>query len=84
MKIADQYHAYVEWSDEDQLYIGYCPDLFPCGGVCHGNTPVKAYAELREVIEWSINDDLAAGRPLPPIRTRPCVTPTEATPVASV
>ena len=84
MKIADQYLAYVEWSDEDKLYIGYCPDLFPFGGVCHGKTPAKAYARLREIMDWSIADDLAAGRPLPPVRTRPRAVKTKAVaPVAA-
>lgn len=27
MKAADQYHRFVRWSAEDQIYIGYCPDL---------------------------------------------------------
>jgi len=34
MKPADSYLHFVKWSDEDQCYIGYCPDLF-YGGVCH-------------------------------------------------
>jgi predicted RNase H-like HicB family nuclease len=35
MKPEDRYHRFVHWSDEDQCYIGYCPDLY-FGGVCHG------------------------------------------------
>lgn len=35
MKAEDRYLKFVRWSDEDRLYIGYCPDLFPFGGVCH-------------------------------------------------
>jgi hypothetical protein len=27
MKESDQYHKWVEWSEEDQAYIGKCPDL---------------------------------------------------------
>jgi len=27
MKTGDQYHKWVEWSEEDQTYIGKCPDL---------------------------------------------------------
>src|SRR6185295_8038077 len=34
MKTEDQYLRFVRWSDDDQLYVGYCPDLFPWGGVC--------------------------------------------------
>ncbi len=70
MKTADQYHSYVAWSDEDEVYIGYCPDLF-IGGVCHGNDPVAVYAELREIVEEEIDDCVAAGRTLPPVRTQP-------------
>lgn len=33
MKPGDQYHRLVHWSEEDQSYIGYCPDLY-FGGVC--------------------------------------------------
>lgn len=39
MKPADSYLRFVKWSDEDQYYIGYCPDLF-YGGVCHGEIEV--------------------------------------------
>ena len=34
MKPEDRYHRFVRWSDEDQCYIGYCPDLY-LGGTCH-------------------------------------------------
>jgi hypothetical protein len=47
MKAQDRYLSYVQWSEEDRAYIGYCPDLFPAGGVCHAKTAVKAYALLR-------------------------------------
>ena len=36
MKAHDQYLKFVRWEEADQLYVGYCPDLFPWGGVCHG------------------------------------------------
>lgn len=49
MKIADQYHRFVRWSDDDQLYIGYCPDLY-FGGVCHGDNDEQVYAELCGII----------------------------------
>lgn len=71
---ADRYHVFVEWSDEDSLYIGHCPDLFPYGGVCHGDDPVAVYAELREIVEEEVADLLAVAKPLPPVRTRPLVT----------
>ncbi|MGC6565902.1 MAG: hypothetical protein ACON38_09885 [Akkermansiaceae bacterium] len=37
MKVDDQYHRFVRWSDEDEVYIGYCPDLY-LGGVCHSES----------------------------------------------
>ena len=48
MKVSDQYHKWVEWSDEDQTYIGKCPDLIT--GI-HGDDPVRLYSELCEVID---------------------------------
>ena len=48
MKKSDQYHKWIEWSDEDGVYIGKCPDLIT--GV-HGNDPTKLYESLYEVIE---------------------------------
>lgn len=52
MKVSDQYHKRIEWSDEDQIYIGKCPD-FISGK--HGYDPVKLYGELCEVIEDVVN-----------------------------
>ena len=37
MKKSDQYHKWVEWSAEDQTYIGKCPDVIT--GI-HGEDPV--------------------------------------------
>lgn len=78
MKPSDAYLKIVEWSDEDQIYIGTCPDLFPGG--CHGDDSVAVYAELCELVERFIEDELASGRALPPIRTRPCVVAAEMDP----
>ena len=33
MKAEDRYLKFVRWSDEDGAYVGFCPDLFPWGGV---------------------------------------------------
>ncbi len=43
MKPEDQYLKFVRWEEEDQVYIGYCPDLFPWGGVCHAASEEAAY-----------------------------------------
>ncbi|MDQ3776200.1 MAG: pilus assembly protein HicB [Pseudomonadota bacterium] len=48
MNPSEQYHKWVEWSDEDQVYVGKCPDLIT--GI-HGDEPIRLYAELLEVVE---------------------------------
>ncbi len=68
MKKSDQYHKWVEWSEEDQTYIGKCPDLMT--GL-HGEDPVKLYGELCDVTEDIIRHFEAEGRPLPSTRIRP-------------
>ena len=68
MKPSEPYHQWVEWSEEDQAYVGKCPDLIT--GI-HGDEPVQLYAELREVVEEVIRHFQTEGRPLPPPRVRP-------------
>ena len=71
MKHADAYLKWVEWSEEDGVYIGRCPDLF-LGG-CHGDDPVRVYAQLCEIVAEAVSDLEREGKPLPEIRTRPLV-----------
>ena len=68
MRTADQYHKWVEWSNEDQTYIGKCPDLIT--GI-HGDDPVRLYAELCEVVADVVRHFEAERRPLPVPKTRP-------------
>ena len=68
MKTGDQYHKWVEWNDEDQTYLGKCPDLI--SGI-HGDDPVRLYAELCEVVDEVLNHFKAEGRALPAPKTRP-------------
>lgn len=68
MKIIDEYHRWVEWSDEDQVYIGKCPDLIT--GI-HGDDPVQVYQELNEVVQEVIDEFNRTGRKLPLPRNRP-------------
>ncbi len=68
MKTGDQYHKWVEWSDEDQTYLGKCPDLI--SGI-HGDDPVRLYAELCEVVEEVVSHFKSEGRALPAPKTRP-------------
>ena len=67
----DIYHRWVAWSDEDQAYIGRCPDLVT-GGV-HGDDPLKVAKELQQVIdEWELLFETSK-LSLPPVRVRPTV-----------
>jgi hypothetical protein len=68
MKPIDEYHRWVEWSDEDQVYIGKCPDLIT--GI-HGDDPVKVFQDLGEVVQEVIDHFQRIGRELPAPRTRP-------------
>ena len=68
MKTSDKYHKWVEWSEEDQVYIGKCPDLMT--GI-HGDDPVSVFRELNEVVEDVIAHFQSAGRPLPAELVRP-------------
>jgi hypothetical protein len=70
MKIEDRYLKFVLWSDEDHLYVGYCPDLFPWGGVCHGQDEEQTYAQLRVLVQEEIEELSAAGKDLPIPATR--------------
>ncbi len=71
MKTEDQYLKFVSWEETDQLYVGYCPDLFPAGGVCHGATEENAYAQLCELVREEVADLAKAGEQLPKPSTRP-------------
>ena len=62
MKAIDHYHKWIEWSEENQTYIGKCPDLIT--GI-HGDDPIKLYSELCEVIEDVIQHLESEGRTLP-------------------
>ncbi len=71
MKLQDQYLQYIQWSEEDQVYVGYCPDLFPAGGVCHAETSVEAFKILTEVVEDTVSTAQEKGMTLPSPTTRP-------------
>ena len=71
MKAEDRYLKFIRWSDEDRAYIGYCPDLFPWGGVCHAKTEAEAYKKICELVREEIEDLQRNGKELPPLVTRP-------------
>ena len=71
MKPQDEYLQFVRWSEADGAYVGFCPDLFPAGGVCHGRTAVAAYKRLAEIVEDTVVTAQKQGLELPPPSTRP-------------
>ncbi|MEO5960490.1 MAG: pilus assembly protein HicB [Opitutaceae bacterium] len=71
MKPEDRYLKFLRWSDEDRAYVGYCPDLFPWGGVCHGATEESTYNKLLLLVREEVRSLHDAGRTLPPPSTRP-------------
>ena len=64
MKESARYVKIVEWSDEDQCYVGSCPGLF-LGG-CHGDDERAVFEELCMIVEETIVLHHADGKPLPP------------------
>ena len=68
MKTSDRYHKWVEWSEEDQVYIGKCPDLIT--GI-HGDDPMSLYSDLCEVVDDVLNHFQSEGRTPPAPQVRP-------------
>lgn len=64
MNDSDRYLKIVEWSDEDQCYVGTAPGLM-LGG-CHGDDQKAVFAELCEIVDEIIATMKADGQPLPP------------------
>jgi len=64
MKASTRYVKIVEWSDEDQCYVGSAPGLL-LGG-CHGEDEQKVFKELCQIVEEAVQSYLDDGQPLPP------------------
>ncbi|HKP04079.1 MAG TPA: hypothetical protein VJU77_12070 [Chthoniobacterales bacterium] len=58
------YLKFVQWNVSDQLFVGYCPDLF-IGGVCHGADEQKVYRELSRLVSDEIAESERGHRALP-------------------
>jgi len=71
MKPQDHYLKFVRWEEESGLYVGYCPDLFPWGGVCHADTEEEAYRKLCALVAEEVDELRRSGRDLPAANTRP-------------
>ena len=63
MSPAARYVKIVEWSDEDQCFVGSCPGLFYGG--CHGPDEQAVFAELCELVEEMVELYEREGRTLP-------------------
>ena len=64
MKGSARYVKIVEWSDEDECYVGSCPGLF-LGG-CHGNDEREVFGQLCGVVEETIELYHTDRKSLPP------------------
>ena len=71
MKTEDRYLKFVRWSEEDRAYVGYCPDLFPWGAVCHAESEEDSFRQLCALVREEIADMQAEGAELPEPQTRP-------------
>jgi hypothetical protein len=64
MNDSARYLKIVEWSDEDQCFIGQCPGVIgPC---CHGDDEKAVYFELCEIVDEWLALWKTEGKPLPP------------------
>ena len=64
MKERDAYLKLVEWSEEDQCYVGSVPSwIEKC---CHGPDEMKVYEELCSILDEWIKIYKKDGHPLPP------------------
>lgn len=64
MRDSARYVKIVEWSEEDQCYVGSAPGLIYGG--CHGNDEKGVFDELCRIVEEAIELYRKDDRPLPP------------------
>jgi len=64
MKERARYLKIVEWSDEDQCFVGSCPGLFYGG--CHGDDEKKVFDALCQMVDEMIALFHQDHKPLPP------------------
>jgi predicted RNase H-like HicB family nuclease len=64
MKDTARYVKIVEWSEEDQCYIGSSPGLIYGG--CHGDDEKAVFDELCRIVEEAIEVYRKDDKPLPP------------------
>lgn len=64
MKDSARYVKIVEWSEEDQCYVGSSPGLIYGG--CHGDDEKRVFEELCRIVEETIALYRKDNKPLPP------------------
>ena len=64
MKKSTHYAKIVEWSEEDQCFVGSAPGLLYGG--CHGSDEKEVFAELCQIVEETIELYHQDRKPLPP------------------
>ena len=64
MKESAKYVKIVEWSEEDQCYVGSAPGLVYGG--CHGTDERAVFEELCLIVEEAIQTYTVDKKPLPP------------------
>lgn len=63
MQGSAKYIKIVEWSDEDECFIGYCPGIIgPC---CHGDNEVEVFRHLCEIVDELLAYVREKNKPLP-------------------
>lgn len=65
-KESDLYKKIVYWSDEDNCFIGMCPELM-FGGV-HGDDALKVFKKLNVAVEEVIEIIKEDGKTLPKLK----------------
>ncbi len=64
-----RYIKIVEWSDEDECFVGSSPSLFYGG--CHGDNETEVFIELCQIVEETIELYKTDGKVLPkPVSSR--------------
>lgn len=64
MNDSARYVKLVEWSHEDNCFVGQCPGIVgPC---CHGDNEAEVYSELCKIVDEWVETLKSDGKRLPP------------------
>lgn len=64
MSEAQRYVKIIEWSEEDNCFVGSCPGLFYGG--CHGDDELSVFAELCQIVQETVELYQKEGKSFPP------------------